>query len=362
MTKAISEIMVTEADLKVADVHRRWLLARHPLGPVKVEDFVYVEDTVPLPPPGKFLVRVLWLSIDPKQRLLMNNMPRNVEQVPLFGTMFGMAVGEVVLSKNDAFEVGDIVVDLFGWQSHAIADGRGHYVNNPYGTRRIDPSLGPISTALGVLGTGGLTAYFSVLRELKPQAGETIVVSSAAGNVGLIAGQIAKIHGARVIGLTSTDAKCHTIVRDFGYDDAINYRTTNDLSAAIRRIAPKGVDMYYDNVGGSIAAAVSRTLNSGARVTLVGVTEHYGEVTGAGKAWTWPQRDTMSYFIVHDYHREVDSGIRQLAAWIKEEKLRYREDIVEGLENAPTALVDLFGGGNLGKRVVRVAANPPGIA
>jgi NADPH-dependent curcumin reductase CurA len=212
-----------------------------------------------------------------------------------------------------------------------------------------------------VLGSGGLTAYFSVIRELKPRPGETVVVSSAAGNVGLIAGQIAKIHGARVIGLTSSDRKCGAIVQEFGYDDAINYRTAGDLAAAIRKRAPKGVDMYYDNVGGDIAAAVSRTLNSGARVTLVGVTDNYGHVGAGGKPWTWPQKDTMSYFIVHDYHREFDPALRQLSAWIKEGKLRYREDVVEGLENAPQALVDLFAGGNLGKRIVRVAPNPAGV-
>ncbi|MBM3505499.1 MAG: NADP-dependent oxidoreductase [Alphaproteobacteria bacterium] len=364
MDKEISQIHVAQADVRLPadERHRRWLLIRHPVGLPTLDDFLFVEDILPLPPPGKFLVRVVYLSIDPKQRLLMNATHRFVELVPLHGPMFGNAVGEVMISNHPEFRRGDIVTDIFGWQSHAVADGKGHYSSNPYGTRKVDPALGPISTAIGVLGSGGLTAYFSVLRELKPRAGETMVVSSAAGNVGLIAGQIGKIFGCRVIGLTSTDHKCETILRDFGYDEAINYRTTNDLAAAIRRIAPKGVDMYYDNVGGRIAEAVSQTLNPGARVTLVGVIEHYNSVVGEGKPWNWPFAKTMSYFIVHDYHREYQVGLRDLSNWIKQGKLKYREDVVEGLENAPAALLDLFAGGNIGKRIVRVAANPAGIA
>ncbi len=362
--KEISRIHVAQADLELAssERHRRWLLARRPVGRPTLDDFLYVEDMLPLPPPGKFLVRVLWLSIDPKQRLLMNATPRFVELVPLYGPMFGNAVGEVMISNQPGFEPGDIVVDLFGWQSHAVADGKGHYSSNPYGARKIDPSLAPISTSLGVLGSGGLTAYFSVLHELVPRPGETMVVSSAAGNVGLVAGQIGKIHGCRVIGLTSTDRKCEAIVNQFGYDDAINYRSTNDLAAAIRKLAPKGVDMYYDNVGGPIAVAVAKTMNAVSRVTRVGVITDYNQVDESGRPWEWPFGETMSYFIVHDYYREFDSAIGQLAAWMKEGKLRWREDVVEGLENAPAALLDMFDGGNIGKRLVRVAPRSPGIA
>ncbi|MSO64528.1 MAG: NADP-dependent oxidoreductase [Alphaproteobacteria bacterium] len=364
MNKDISKIHVAQADLQMpsSERHRRWLLVRHPVGRATLDDFLFVDDILPLPPPGKYLVRVIWLSIDPKQRIMMNATPRFVELVPQHGPMFGFAVGEVMISNHPDYRPGDIVTDLFGWQSHAIADGKGHYVSNPYGTRKVDPSMGPISTAIGVLGHGGLTAYFSVLRELKPRAGETMTVSSAAGNVGLIAGQIGKIHGCRVIGLTSTDKKCAAIVEEFGYDDAINYRTTPDLAAAIRKLAPKGVDMYYDNVGGPIAAAVAKTMTAGARVTLVGVMDNYNSVNESGQSWNWPFKQTMSYFISHDYRSEFHIGLRDLSDWIKQGKLRYREDVVEGLENAPAALFDLFDGGNLGKRIVRVSPNPPGIA
>ena len=362
--KDISKIHVAQANLQMPsdERHRRWLLVRHPVGSPSLDDFLFIDDILPLPPPGKFLVRVIWLSIDPKQRILMNATPRFVELVPLHGTMFGMAVGEVMISNHPDYRAGEIVTDLFGWQSHAVADGKGHYSSNPRGTRKIDLSMGPISTALGVLGNGGLTAYFSVLRELKPQAGETMVVSSAAGNVGSVAGQIGKILGCRVIGLTSTDQKCDVLINEFGFDEAINYRTAPDLTAAIRRVAPKGVDLYYDNVGGPIAAAVAQTMNAGGRVTLVGVIDNYNSVDGSGKPWNWPFARTMSYFIIHDYHREYSVALRDLAGWMKEGKIRYREDVVEGLENAPGALLDLFKGGNIGKRIVRVGANPQGVA
>lgn len=363
MNKEISRIHEAQAQVTMpAERHRRCLLIRHPVGRPTPDDFLFVEDMVPMPPPGKFLVRVIWLSIDPKQRLLMNATPRIVEFVPLHGPMFGNAVGEVLISNHPDFGPGDIVNDLFGWQTHAVADGKGHYVSNPYGTRKVDPALGPISTALGVLGIGGLTAYFSVLRELRPKPGETIVVSSAAGNVGSVAGQIARIHGCRTIGLTSSDEKCAVLRREFGYDVAINYRAVPDLAAAIRQAAPRGVDMFYDNVGGRIAAALKECMASGGRITRVGVVEDYNKVDAAGRPWEWPFHESTSFFIVHDYHREYDAAIAEMARWMRAGQLRWREDIFEGLDRAPAALLDLFDGGNIGKRLVRVAPNPPGIA
>ncbi len=360
MQKKISQIMFDQSSHQETGRHRRWVLANHPVGEPTVHDFAFVEDTVPVPPPGKYLARVIWLSIDPKQRLLMNARPRNVEILPLYGTMFGYGVGEVIASNHRTFKVGDIVHDILGWQSHAIMDGTGHYVNNPHGTRLVDPSFGPISTAIGVLGSGGLTAYFSVLRELKPRAGETILVSSAAGNVGSIAGQIAKLHGCRVIGLTSTDAKCEAVMSAFGFDDSINYRSTSNLEAALRKAAPSGIDMYYDNVGGAISQAVSSVLNTGARVTIVGYTNNYNSVVD-GKAWSWPSHQARSQFIYHDYHEEFDEALEQLAAWVRNGDIRYREDVVDGLENAPTALFGLLAGQNIGKRMVRVGPNPEGV-
>ena len=360
MEKKISQIMFEQSSHRDSERHRRWVIAKHPIGEPTLQDFLFVEDTMPLPPPGQYLARVIWLSIDPKQRLLMNPNPRNVEILPLLGTMFGYGVGEVVASNHEKFQVGDIVQDLLGWQSYALMDGAGHYVNNPYGTRVVNQGFGPISTALGVLGNGGLTAYFSVLRELKPKSGETILVSSAAGNVGSIAGQIAKIHGCRVIGLTSTDGKCESVISAFGFDDCINYRSEADLAAAIRRAAPDGIDMYYDNVGGAISRTVSSVLNAGARVTIVGYTTSYNTIEN-GKPWSWPSDQARSQFIYHDYHKEFDDALAQIADWIRGGQIRYREDVVEGLENAPAALLSLLAGQNIGKRIVRIGPNPEGV-
>jgi hypothetical protein len=337
----------------------RWLLKRRPVGSVTRDDFLSVEDAIPAPPPGSYLARTIWLSMDPKQRMVMDASPRNAQQQPLYGTMYGNAVGEVLQSNHPKFLPGDIVMDQLGWQTHAVMDGTGHYINNPYGTRKVDPAHGPISTSVGVLGNGGLTAYFSVLRELKPKNGETILVSTAAGNVGSIAAQIAKNMGCRVIGLSSTDEKCAVAVAEFSCDVCLNYRTAPDLEAAIKAAAPDGIEMFYDNVGGKIAEIASRLLNPGGRVTKVGGTANYD--AAGGTVWAWPTQYAVKQFIIHDYREEFAEGIEILANWIKDGALRYREDIVDGFENVPQALFDVLAGGNIGKRIVRVAVNPTGI-
>ena len=335
----------------------RWLLKRRPVGPLTQDDFLLVKDTIPLPPPGSYLARTIWLSMDPKQRTVVNASPRNAQQQPLYGTMYGNAVAEVLQSNHPKFQPGDIVMDQLGWQTHAVMDGTGHYINNPYGTRKVSPAHGPISTSIGVLGNGGLTAYFSVLRELKPRTGETILVSTAAGNVGSIAAQIAKNEGCRVIGLSSTDEKCRIAMAEFGCDVCLNYRTELDLESAIRAAAPDGIDMFYDNVGGAIAEIASHLLNAGGRVTKVGGTANYNAAEGRN-TWVWPTPFAPKQFIIHDYHEEFAAGIATIATWINDGTLRYREDVIEGFENAPQALIEVLAGGNIGKRIVRVAANP----
>jgi len=356
-------IPVNEIDL-ATERHRRWLLKRRPVGMPSLDDFMLVEDLVPQPRPGRMLVRCIYLSLDPFQRTAINPNPRAVDMVPLYGVMLGDVVGEVVSSTLPGFEPGDIVNELLGWQNYATSDGQGHYIHNPSGARKVDPALGPISTAVGILGRSGLTAYFSVLRELKPRAGETMVVSSAGGAVGSIAGCIGKLMGCRVVGLTGTDAKVKFITEELGFDAGINYKQVNDLGAAVRRAAPKGVDMYYENVGGPIGEAVMKELNPGGRITIVGLMHHYNEVDENGEPWKWPYLDwgyDQAPFVIHDYAKEEPEGLAQLSAWIKDGKLPYREDVVDGLENAPAAWIDLLQGGNLGKRIVRIGPNPPGI-
>jgi NADPH-dependent curcumin reductase CurA len=359
MDKDVSEILKQVSPIPARERHYRWLLKNHPVGDPALDDFLYVDDVVPMPPPGKMLLRCLWLSLDPFQRLTWNATPRNAEIVPLYGTLLGDIVGEVVLSNHPDFVAGDIINEVLGWQNYALSDGRGHYIHNRAGARKVDPALGPISTACGVLGRTGLTAYFSIMRDLMPQPCETMVVSTAAGAVGSLAVQVAKIMGVRVVGLTSTDEKCAWIT-ELGCDDVINYKAANNLSTAIARAAPGGVDMYYDNVGGPIAEAALANMNPGGRVTRVGVSAAYSQVNDDGTPWTWPGNQPM--FIIHDHVHDYPEGLAALSQWIKEGQLTYREDVIDGLENAMAGWLDMMTGGNRGKRIVRIAPNPDGIA
>lgn len=352
MSKAVTDVLKTGWQPEANETHQRWVLANHPIGTPTVDDFKFVEDVIPAPAPGQVLVRSLYLSVDPFQRLVMNATPRNVEVVPLYGVMLGDIVGEVVKSHHPNFKDGNVVNGVLGWQNYALTDGTGHYIHNRSGLRVVDESLGPLNTAASVLGRPGMTAYFSVMRECQPKPGDVMVVSTAAGAVGHLAGQLGKIHGATVIGITSSDAKIKFITEEMGFDAGINYKAVNDMSAAIKRACPNGVDIYYDNVGGPMAEAVLNQLNPGGRVSYVGATDQYNTLENDGSPWTWKMDKPM--FIVHDYVDEYDQGRAAMSAWIKDGKLKYQDDIVEGLENAPSAFVGLFQGSNIGKRLVRI--------
>ena len=352
MKKEVTDILKHGWQPEDEETHKRWVLKRHPVGQPTLDDFMLVEDLIPVPPPGKLLVRALYLSVDPFQRLVLNATPRNVEVVPLYGTVLGDVVGEVVKSNHPDFPDGAVVNSLLGWQNYATTDGKGHYIHNRAGMRIVDEDLGPLHTAASVLGRPGMTAYFSVMIECQPKPGDVMVVSTAAGAVGHLAGQIGKIHGATVIGITSTEEKMRFLTDDLGFDEAISYTQVNDMAAAIKRAAPKGVDIYYDNVGGPLADAVLSQLNPGGRVSYVGATEHYNQVEEDGQPWTWNMDKPM--FIIHDYIDRYPEGRAQMAEWIKDGKLTYRDDIWDGIDQAPGAFLDLFKGGNIGKRLVRL--------
>lgn len=351
MKKAVTDAITKGWQPEANETHQRLVLANHPVGMPTVDDFMMVEDVIPAPPPGKLLVRSLYLSVDPFQRLVLNATPRNVELVPLYGVMMGDIVGEVVKSHHPDFKDGDVVNGVLGWQNYALTDGTGHYIHNRSGLRVVDESLGPLNTAASVLGRPGMTAYFAVIRECLPKPGDVMVVSTAAGAVGHLAGQIGKIMGATVIGITSTAEKIK-FIEDLGFDDAINYKETNDLASTVARVCPNGVDIFYDNVGGPMADAVMKNMNDGWRASYVGVTQNYNEVDENGEPWKWQMDKPM--FIVHDYVDEYDEARTQMSQWLKEGKLQYRDDIVDGLENAPDAFIGLFAGTNIGKRLVRV--------
>jgi hypothetical protein len=334
--------------------HRQVCLAARPVGYPRESDFRLVEAAVPEPGAGEFLVRVVYLSLDPYMRGRMSDARSYVPPVALGDVMEGGTVGEVVRSSHPGFAVGDIVEGRLGWQEYAVSAGKG--------VRKVDPSAAPISTALGVLGMPGLTAYFGLLEVGQPKPGETVVVSAASGAVGGLVGQIAKLKGCRAVGLAGSDAKVEYITGELGYDAGINYRTAPDLDGALRAACPSGIDVYFDNVGGRIAEAVSRHVNLFARIAVCGLISQYNltepELAPRNERFVLVNRVRIQGFIVFDFAARYREGLAQLTDWVRQGKLKYREDIVDGLERAPGALIGLLQGSNFGKVVVRVAPEP----
>jgi NADPH-dependent curcumin reductase CurA len=343
------------------------VLARYPEGQPREDDFRLVEGPIPSPGPGQFLVRTLYLSLDPWIWLRMKPVaeyrrwsPRN-KVLGLGEVMHGAVVGEVVESRHPDFKVGDLIESKLGWQRYALSDGAGDRLNNADGLTRIAPDLGPASAWLGPLGRTGMTAYFGLMKVCQPKPGETVVVSSAAGATGMVVGQIAKIKGCRVVGIAGSDAKVDWIVRDLGFDAGINYRTTSDLEAALGRACPGGIDCYYDCTGGPIADAVLPLLNDRARWAVVGVIAEYDRPIGDSlgrRPYTMllARRARMEGFVVHDWAREHPAAIREIAQWMREGRFKNREYITDGLENAPRAFVGMLQGDNIGKNLIRVSS------
>ena len=268
--------------------------------------------------------------------------------------MTGGTVGEVMKSNHPDFSVGDIVEDRLGWQEYAIGGGAS--------LRKVDPALGPISTANGVLGMPGMTAYFGLLEVGRPKPGETVVVSAASGAVGQSVGQIARLMGCRAVGIAGGPAKCAFVKDELGFDACIDYKAEKDLDAAVRAACPNGVDVYFDNVGGVVSDAVLRNLNFFARVSLCGSISQYNATTpemGPRLMGTFVgKRVSMRGFIVWDFNDRYGPARKQMAEWIKSGKLKYREDIVEGMEKAPRAFIGLLRGENFGKLLVKLGPEP----
>lgn len=322
------------------------LLKSRPEGAPGEENFELMETAVPEAGEGGVLRRTLWLSIDPYMRSRMSTAKSYAAPANIGEPMVGGTVSEVVASNNPRYAAGDIVAGFDGWQSYAASDGKG--------LRKLDPAQAPPSYALGVLGMPGLTAYVALLDIGQPKEGETVVVSAAAGAVGSIAGQIAKLKGCRVVGLAGSDEKCDYVTRELGFDECINYKTA-DLKAAL----PDGIDIYFDNVGGAILDAALRKLNVHARIPLVGLISQYNDAKPAPGPNLFPilaTRSTLRGMIITDHADRFPDFIRDMGPWLREGKVKYREDIVDGLENAPRAFLGLFTGDNLGKRIVRVSA------
>ena len=334
--------------------NRRILLARRPTGEPSEADFTLSEVELEGPQPGQILLRTLWLSLDPYMRGRMSDRKSYAPSVEIGDVMVGGTVTEVVTSKLEGFTPGDIVEGRTGWQEYSLSDGAG--------MRKVDPTLGPISTALGVLGMPGMTAYFGLFNIGEPKPGETVVVSAAAGAVGAIVGQLAKIKGCRVVGIAGAPEKCAYVVNELGFDECVSHREP-DLAQRLEKACPKGIDVYFENVGGRVFEAVLPLLNDFARVPVCGLIAHYNDIELPAGPNQVPllMRAILSHrlrvrgFIRGDFLDQQASFFEDMSRWIREKRIKYREDIVEGLENAPGAFLKLFRGENFGKLLVQVA-------
>jgi NADPH-dependent curcumin reductase CurA len=334
--------------------NRKIVLASRPVGEPKTTDFRLVEETVGEPGPGEVLLKTLWLSLDPYMRGRMSDAKSYAEPVAIGEVMGGGTVSKVIASNNKAFAVGDIVVGYTGWQTYARSDGSD--------LRKLDPASAPISTALGILGMPGMTAYTGLLNIGKPKLGETLVVAAASGAVGAVVGQIAKLKGCRVVGIAGGPDKVRYLTEELGFDVGLDHRAP-DFADQLRAAVPNGIDVYFENVGGHVWDAVLPLLNWFARVPVCGLIAHYNDAAppaGPNRApalmrAVLSNRLTIQGFIVTDFHAQLGDFLRDVGGWLKEGKLKYREDVVDGFEKAPEALIGLLKGRNFGKLLVKVA-------
>jgi NADPH:quinone reductase len=331
--------------------NRQIVLANRPKGMPDEETFHFIEQDTKELEEGEVLLRTLYVSVDPYMRGRMQDAESYIEPFQLGKVIEGGSIGEVIESKSENYQQGDIAIGMFGWQTH--------YVAKEKEIRKIDPSLAPITTHLGILGMTGLTAYFGLLDIGKPKEGETVVVSGAAGAVGSVVGQIAKIKGARVVGIAGSEDKISFLKDQLQFDEAVNYKTAADLKEAIGQACPDGVDVYFDNVGGEVSDAVLTKLNRYARIPVCGAISSYNlESVDLGprvQTTLIKKSALMQGFTVGNFSNRFQEGATQLGKWLQEGKLKYQETIHEGFENIPNAFLDLFKGNNTGKLLVKVA-------
>jgi NADPH-dependent curcumin reductase CurA len=331
---------------------KRIVLASRPVGEPKASDFRIEDYTPPIPGDGQVLLRTIWLSLDPYMRGRMSDAASYATPVPIGGVMEAGTVSEVIASNNPEFSTGDIVLSHAGWQTHALSDGKA--------LRKIDPKIAPVSTAVGVLGMPGMTAYTGLLDIGRPQAGETVVVAAASGAVGSVVGQIARIKGARAVGIAGGKDKCDYVKRELGFDDCLDHRDP-DLAAKLKEACPKGIDVYFENVGGAVFDAVFPLLSTFARVPVCGLIAQYNDTQTTSPKWAGAlmrtvltKRLTIRGFIVSDFAARHDDFLRDMSAWVREGKVKYKEFVTEGLDSAPAAFIGLLKGANFGKQLVRV--------
>ena len=326
------------------------ILKSRPKGTPKLSDFESVEEKKPDVMEGEVLLKTLFVSVDPYLRGRMSDADSYVPPFELNKPISSGIVAEVIESKNENFKKGDFVSDRLDWKEYQVSTGEG--------LQKLDPSIQPLSAYLGIVGMTGMTAYTGLTQIGKPKAGETIVVSGAAGAVGSVVGQIGKILGCRVIGIAGSDEKVEMLKSKFGFDEGINYNTTKDMNKAIAQAAPNGVDIYYDNVGGPISDAVHRNINQFARVIICGAISLYNATElpmgPRVEGLLIKKSALMQGFIVSDFSDKFTEASQQLGQWLKEGKLMHEETVIEGFDSIPQAFIGLFSGKNTGKMIVKV--------
>ncbi len=323
-------------------------LANRPTGWVQESDFKIVESDIPKPGPGQVLVKNLFLSLDPYMRGRMNAGPSYAANVAIGQVMVGGTAGEIIESNNPTFKPGDSVAGYFGWQQYGVSNGAE--------LQKVDAKAVPLSAYLGAVGMPGLTAWWGLLDIGAPKEGETVVVSAAAGAVGSIVGQIAKLKGCRAVGIAGGKEKCELVVKEFGFDACVDYKGGN-LAKDLRAAAPKGIDIYFENVGGVVLETVALQLNPFARIPLCGLISQYNEPRPHGLdnlVMLLINRVKLQGFIVSDYASRSAQATGELARWVNEGKIKYRETIAIGIEDAPRAFIGLLKGENIGKQLVKL--------
>ena len=328
--------------------NHQWQLTARPSGMVKRSDFTWTQEPMPAPGDGQILLRNRYISLDPAMRGWMNDARSYVPPVGLGEVMRAIAVGEVVTSRHPDWHEGDHAVGMLGLQEYGVLDAKA--------ATKVDPKLAPLPVYLSALGMPGMTAYFGLLDVGAPQPGQTVVVSAASGAVGALVGQIAKIKGCRTVGLAGGEEKCRYVLDELGFDAVIDYKN-EDIGRKLSEHCPKGIDVYFDNVGGDILDAALARLARHARVVICGAISQYNNasVTGPKNYLSLlVQHARMEGFVVFDYAKRYPDGMTDMAGWLRDGKLKSKEDVVEGLDNFPETLLKLFTGQNFGKLVLKV--------
>jgi len=331
--------------------NRQVRLRRRPVGAPRLDDFEIAEGPVPSPGEGEVLSRTIYLSLDPYMRGRISGVRSYAAGVDIGQVIVGGTVGEVVQSRHPGFAPGDMVATAAGWQEYGVAKGAT--------LRKLDPAQVPLSTALGVLGMPGLTAYVGLLDIGRPRAGETVVVSAASGAVGAVVGQIAKIKGCRVVGVAGAAEKCAYVVSELGFDACVSHR--EPLGPVLGQACPRGIDVYFDNVGGPTLAAVLGLINVNARIPLCGMISEYNATEPPSGPNLRPllfNRALIKGFIISDHLDRMGDFLTDCSRWLREGQLKYREDVVHGLDHAPAAFIGLLEGKNFGKLIVQVGTDP----